>query len=108
MSSQREQGSNLALASGSEINTMENLTFEDALAELERIVRELQDGKIGLEESLVRYEHGVGLLRRCYGQLRQAEQRIVELMGIDGDGKVLTRPFEHVAKVAAAKNDSNG
>src|SRR5262245_34833883 len=86
--------------------TSDNLTFEQALAELERIVRELEDGKIGLEESLARYEHGVGLLRRCYGQLRQAEQRIVELTGIDGDGKGLTRPFAHTAKVQAAKTEA--
>jgi exodeoxyribonuclease VII small subunit len=85
---------------------MENLTFEEALAELERIVRELEDGKIGLEESLTRYEQGVGILRRCYGQLRQAEQRIVELMGMDGEGKAVTRPFEHVAKVSTIKNET--
>jgi exodeoxyribonuclease VII small subunit len=84
---------------------MENLTFEEALAELERIVRELEDGKIGLEESLARYEQGVGLLRRCYARLRQAEQRIVELTGIDGDGKAVTRPFEHVAKMQSANSD---
>jgi len=85
---------------------MENLTFEEALAELERIVRELEDGKIGLEESLTRYEQGVGILRRCYGQLRQVEQRIVELMGMDGEGKAVTRPFEHVAKLPSVKNES--
>jgi exodeoxyribonuclease VII small subunit len=85
---------------------MENLTFEEALAELERVVRELEDGKIGLEESLARYEQGVGLLRRCYGQLRQAEQRIVELMGMDGDGKAVTRPFEHAAKLTTIKNET--
>jgi exodeoxyribonuclease VII small subunit len=79
--------------------TSDNLTFEQALSELERIVRELEDGKTGLEESLARYEKGVGLLRRCYGQLRQVEQRIVELMGQDADGQPLTRPFAHVATV---------
>ena len=76
------------------------LTFEQALAELEKIVRELEDGKIGLEESLARYEKGVGLLRRCYGQLRQVEQRIVELVGQDADGQPLTRPFAHAATVS--------
>ena len=38
------------------------LTFEQALAELDRIVRELEDGKTGLEDSLARYEQGVALL----------------------------------------------
>jgi exodeoxyribonuclease VII small subunit len=81
-------------------NTM---SFEQALVELERIVRELEDGKTGLEESLARYEQGVGLLRRCYGQLRQAEQRIVELLGIDGDGAVAVKPFDHAAKMESTR-----
>ena len=80
----------------------DSLTFEQALAELERIVRELEDGQTGLESALASYEKGVGLLKRCYGQLRQAEQRIVLLTGEDGDGQPLTRPFEHAASVDAA------
>ncbi|MCI0680501.1 MAG: exodeoxyribonuclease VII small subunit [Gemmataceae bacterium] len=75
------------------------LTFEQALAELERIVRELEDGKVGLEDSLARYEQGVALLKQCHGQLRKAEQRIQELVGVDEQGNPLTRPFEHTAAV---------
>ncbi|MCS7045604.1 MAG: exodeoxyribonuclease VII small subunit [Gemmataceae bacterium] len=75
----------------------EPLTFEQALAELDRIVRELEEGKIGLEESLARYETGVALLKQCYGQLRHAELRIQELIGVDEQGNPLTRPFEHTA-----------
>ena len=78
-------------------------TFEQALADLERIVRELEDGKIGLEESLARYEQGVALLKRCYGQLRQVEQKIVELTGLDGAGNPLTKPFDHSATIDSAK-----
>jgi exodeoxyribonuclease VII small subunit len=81
----------------------EHLTFEQALAELEGIVRALEDGQTGLEESLARYERGVGLLKRCYGQLRQAEQRILLLTGEDGEGQPLTRPFEHAATLEAAR-----
>ena len=73
------------------------LTFEQALADLERIVHELEDGKIGLEDSLARYEQGVALLKQCYGQLRQAEQRIQELVGVDDQGNPLTKPFDHTA-----------
>ena len=58
---------------------VENLTFEQSLIELERTVRELEDGQLGLEDALARYEQGVALLKRCYGQLRQVEQKIVEL-----------------------------
>ena len=86
-------------------STPDTRTFEQALAELEQIVRDLEDGQTNLEVSLQRYEQGVGLLRRCYGQLRQAEQRIVELTGLDADGQPRTRPFQHAATMQEAKPD---
>src|SRR5439155_1088427 len=43
------------------------------------------------------YERGVGRLKRCYGQLKDAEQRIVLLAGTGEDGRPLVQPFEHVA-----------
>jgi exodeoxyribonuclease VII small subunit len=82
------------------------LTFEQALAELERIVRELEDGQTGLESALASYEKGVGLLKRCYGQLREAEQRIVQLTGVDAEGRPVLQPFEHAATAEADKGDS--
>ena len=81
------------------MNDEKPLTFEQALVELERIVSELEEGKIGLEDSLARYEQGVALLKRCHGQLQQAEQRILELTGVDSQGKPLTKPFDHAASV---------
>jgi exodeoxyribonuclease VII small subunit len=75
----------------------DHLTFEQALAKLEEIVRELEDGQTGLEEALARYEAGVGLLKRCYTQLREAEQRILRLDGLDEAGKPILQPFEHSA-----------
>ncbi len=75
------------------------LTFEQSLAELERIVRDLEDGRIGLEDSLARYEQGVGLLKTCYGKLKKAELRIQELVGQDGQGNVVTKPFEHGSSI---------
>lgn len=84
----------------------DHLTFEQALAALEKIVRDLEDGQTGLEESLARYETGVGLLKRCYAQLSQAEQRILLLTGMDADGKPLTQPFQHAATAETEKADS--
>lgn len=81
-------------------------SFEQALAELERLVHELEDGQIGLEDSLARYEKGVGLLKQCYQQLQQAEQRILLLTGVDDEGKPLTRPFDHAATVEQAKPEA--
>ena len=75
----------------------DNLTFEQCLAELDRIVRDLEDGQMGLEDSLGRYEAGVSLIKRCYAQLQAVEQRILQLTGMDGDGKPLTQPFQHSA-----------
>jgi len=84
----------------------ESLSFEQSLAELDRIVRDLEDGQLGLEEALGRYETGVGLLKRCYAQLRQAEQRILLLTGTDADGQPLTQPFEHTATAEPGQGDS--
>jgi len=60
----------------------DKLTFEQALMELEKIVRELEDGRPAGTVA-ARYEQGVGLLKKCYAQLRQAEQRILLLTGED-------------------------
>jgi exodeoxyribonuclease VII small subunit len=50
--------------------------FETALAELERIVKQLEDGDLPLEKSLEIYERGVQLSRYCHGRLEDAERRI--------------------------------
>jgi exodeoxyribonuclease VII small subunit len=80
-------------------------TFEQSLAELDQIVRDLEDGGTGLEEALARYEQGVSLLKRCYAQLRQAEQRIQLLTGVDEEGQPILQPFQHVATADGARND---
>jgi exodeoxyribonuclease VII small subunit len=77
--------------------------FEEALAELEAILRELEDGATSLEDSLARYERGVGLLRRCYDQLQQAEQKVRLLAGLSDTGGADLKPFEHMATVESAK-----
>jgi exodeoxyribonuclease VII small subunit len=77
--------------------------FEQALAELEAILRELEDGTTSLEESLARYERGVALLRQCYGQLRDAEQKVKLLAGLTENGGADLKPFEHVASMETAK-----
>jgi len=50
--------------------------FEAAIAELETIVKKLEDGDLPLETSLQLYERGVHLSRFCHAQLEQAEKRI--------------------------------
>ena len=52
------------------------LSFEDALAELERIVRGLEGGQQKLEEAITAYERGALLRRHCEAKLAQAEARV--------------------------------
>jgi len=62
------------------------LTFERAIEELESIVKRLEEGKVPLEESVLIYERGEALKRRCEELLRQAEAR-VEKITLDAAGK---------------------
>jgi exodeoxyribonuclease VII small subunit len=70
------------------------LSFEEALAKLEQCVQQLEDGQIGLEQALTCYEEGVGLLKQCYGLLKNAEERIQVLSGVDDNGQPVTRPLD--------------
>jgi len=54
-------------------------SFEEALAQLEAIATDIEQGKIGLEESITRYEEGMKLVQRCREIITNAEQRIVRL-----------------------------
>lgn len=75
------------------------INFEQSIALLEEIVRDLEDGQLTLEAALAKYEAGVGLLKLCYEKLTVAETRISLLAGIDADGKPILEPFEHSASI---------
>lgn len=78
-------------------------SFEEALAELDQIVRALEDGTTTLEDGLARYERGVALLKGCFAQLAAAEQKIAQLTGTDDEGKPVLQAFDHAASDAPAK-----
>jgi exodeoxyribonuclease VII small subunit len=61
-------------------------TFEASLAQLETIVRKLEDGDLPLEESLKLFEKGVALSRECRERLNEAERRI-EILMKDSEGE---------------------
>jgi exodeoxyribonuclease VII small subunit len=69
-------------------------SFEESLEELEKIVAELESGKLGLSEALARYEQGVKHLKSCQQLLERAERKIELLSGIDADGNPITQPFD--------------
>jgi exodeoxyribonuclease VII small subunit len=59
----------------------DDLSLEGSLAELEKIVRALEEGELTLEESLKAFERGVSLVRRCNALLDGAEQKIEIMTG---------------------------
>ena len=69
------------------------LSFEDALAELERIVRGLEGGQQKLEEAITAYERGALLRRHCEAKLAQAEARVQAIVE-RADGSVAVKAMD--------------
>ncbi len=74
-------------------NTVEKMSFEDALAELESIVRDLESGKAPLDQSISAYERGIALKKHCESKLRDAQLKI-EKINLGPDGKISTQPVD--------------
>ncbi|MEQ8787376.1 MAG: exodeoxyribonuclease VII small subunit [Pirellulaceae bacterium] len=70
------------------------VSFEQSLEQLEAVVRDLEEGGLGLNEALASYEQGVRHLRRCYRALQHAERKIELLSGVDAEGNPLTEPLD--------------
>lgn len=68
-------------------------TFEQSLEELEKIVKQLEDGDLPLEKSLELFENGVKLSRECRERLTNAERRIEVLMK-DSNGNLSVERLE--------------
>ena len=68
-----------------------NVPFEESLAELEQLVERMEQGKLGLEESLKLFERGVQLTRSCQKALREAEQKVQTLL--EENGETTLKPF---------------
>ncbi|MDD6785284.1 MAG: exodeoxyribonuclease VII small subunit [Eggerthellales bacterium] len=60
---------------------IQNMTFRQAMAELDQIVAQLESNTLELEESLQKYERGVALIVSLKGRLNEAQQRVDVLMG---------------------------
>ena len=82
--------------------------FEDTLIELETIVRELEEGEIGLAQGLARYEEGVKMLKQCYQMLERVERRIELLNRVDSDGGAHSEPFDDGAVSLDEKAQTRG
>ena len=69
------------------------MSFEEALAELEQIVRRLERGEAKLDEAILSYERGAQLKRRCEGLLADAQRRVDRIVKA-ADGTVSAEPVQ--------------
>jgi exodeoxyribonuclease VII small subunit len=67
-------------------------SFEDALAELEQILADIEGGQVPLEQSLTMYERGQFLVGHCRSVLARAEKQI-EVLGRSESGELTSRPM---------------
>ncbi len=73
------------------MNTLETLSFEEALRELEALVRRLEEGKTSLEEAMTAYERGAALRVHCEKKLKDARLRVDHIV-VGADGTITTKP----------------
>ncbi len=71
---------------------LDDLSFEEALSELETIVGSLESGKAPLESSIQSYERGIALKKHCEKKLSEAQEKI-EKITIAPDGTPTSTPF---------------
>ena len=64
-----------------------NKNFEEQMAELEKIVTELEKGDLSLDESVAKFEEGIKLSKECNEVLEEAEKKITILVNQDGEVK---------------------
>jgi len=78
-------------------------SFDSALARLEEIVRDMENGNPALEKMMAQYEEGMRLIEFCNARLNEVEKKI-EILTKKGD-KMVPEPFQ--ADGAEAKSDKN-
>lgn len=81
----------------------EGFAFEQSLAELEALVRNMESGDMSLEESLKAFEQGIRLTRDCQKALTDAEQKVQKLL--EQNGELITEPFDVVDEGPSASRD---
>lgn len=62
------------------------MSFEEAMAELEQVVRKLEQGDVPLDQSISLYERGAELKKRCEAKLKEAEEKVAAItLGENGE-----------------------
>ena len=74
-------------------NDIKELSFEEALSELDSIVGDLEQGSSKLDDAITAYERGTLLKQHCEAKLQEAKER-VEKITMDGSGKMIAEPAD--------------
>ena len=73
---------------------VEQMTFEQAMKELEAVVGQLERGDVALDQSIALYERGAALKKRCEDELKRAEEKVAAIT-LDASGQPTgTTPVE--------------
>lgn len=72
---------------------IKDMTFEDALKELEGIVSRLEKGDASLEDSITIYQRGAALKAHCEGKLKDAQLKVEKIV-LSADGQAKTEDFD--------------
>lgn len=74
--------------------SVDEMTFEQAMAELEQVVGKLERGDVALDDSIALYERGAALKKRCETKLKEAEEKVAAIT-LDADGNATgAKPVE--------------
>ena len=84
---------------------MAEIKFEEALKRLEKIVEELENGSLSLDESLEKYEEGIKLSKACSKKLEVARKKVEILLKLE-DGSAELKPFDEKTAEEEAKPDA--
>ncbi|HEV8034275.1 exodeoxyribonuclease VII small subunit [Loktanella sp. PT4BL] len=76
------------------MSDVENMSFEDAIKELEKVVGQLERGDVALDESIALYERGAALKARCEAKLKEAEEKVAKITLGEGGSPVGTAPLD--------------
>lgn len=71
-----------------------DMSFEDAMAELERVVAQLEGGQVPLDQSIALYERGAALKAHCEAKLRAAQEKVEQITLNEAGQPTGTKPVE--------------
>ena len=76
------------------MSDVREMSFEDAIKELETVVGQLERGDVALDESIALYERGAALKARCEAKLKEAEEKVAKITLGEGGTPTGTAPLD--------------